>query len=93
MDVSVTVENRNWQDVVIFAIRGGNRVRLGMVTGMSTVGFVIESEMTRSLQFQLVADPIGALEVYSSDRVRIEPGDQIHWTLSAKLTNSAIFVY
>ena len=92
-DVQITVENRNWQNIVIFALRGGNRVRLGMVTSMSTQIFTIKSEMTRSSEFQLMADPVGALDVYHSDPVRIEPGDQIHWTLASNLVHSGIFVY
>ena len=91
--VSVTVENRNFQDMNIFVIRGSSRVRLGMVASMSTQTFRMRSEMMRSTQVRLVADPIGVFETYESEILRIEPGDQIKWTLSASLTNSAIFVF
>ncbi len=60
---------------------------------MSTVTFVVKSEMTRSARFQLLADPVGSLTTYESDAVRIEPGDQLHWTLSANLLHSALFVF
>ena len=93
MIVSVTVENRNFQDMNIFVIRGSSRVRLGMVVSMSTQTFRMRSEMMRSTQVRLVADPIGVIETYESEILRIEPGDQIKWTLSASLTNSAIFVF
>ena len=93
VDVQITIENRNWQDVVVFAIRGGNRVRLGLVTSQRTETFVVKSEMTRTGQFHLLADPVGSLTTYDSGEVRIEPGDQVRWTLAANLTHSAIFVF
>ncbi len=92
-DVVVVVENRNWQDVTVYALRGGARVRLGTVTTYHTETFVMKSEMTRSVEFRLLADPIGSLETYQSDPVRIEPGDQIRWTLTADLDHSFIFVF
>ena len=93
VQVQVTVENRNQKDVVVYALARGNRVRLGMVGSQATRSFTIESEMTRSTTFQLIADPIGVLEEYRSHMVRIEPGDQIQWTLGANLTHSALFVF
>src|SRR4051812_21546531 len=33
---TVKVSNYNWMDVVVYAVQGGTRVRLGQVTTMST---------------------------------------------------------
>ncbi len=90
--VDVVVDNRNWQNMVIYAVRGGSRVRLGTATSMNTVTFVVTSDMTGAAQFQLLADPIGGPESFTSLPLRIEPGDVVEWRLAANLTHSAIFV-
>lgn len=93
LEVVVVVENRNWQDVTVYALRGGARVRLGTVTSMQTARFVLSTEMTRSTQFRLMADPVGSSQTFTSDPVRVEPGDQVQWRLANDLVQSAIFVF
>ncbi len=93
VEVVVVVENRNWQDVTVYALRGGARVRLGTVTSMQTARFVLSTEMTGSTQLRLMADPVGSLETFTSEPVRVEPGDQVQWRLANQLVQSAIFVF
>ncbi len=93
VEVVVVVENRNWQDVTVYALRGGARVRLGTVTSMQTGRFVLSTEMTGSTQLRLMADPVGSLETFTSEPVRVEPGDQVQWRLANQLVQSAIFIF
>ncbi len=56
--VTLLIENRNWADITIYAIRGGTRVRLGTVTSMNSITFVIPAEVTSgSESIRLLADP------------------------------------
>ncbi len=93
VEVVVLVDNRNWQDVTIYALRGGLRVRLGTVTSMQTARFVLSTEMTGSTRLRLMADPVGSLGTFTSEPLRVEPGDQVQWRLANELVQSAIFIF
>lgn len=57
-EVAVMVENQNFNDATIHVFRGGERVRLGGVTGKSEERFTVRWDFTLDLQFsvQLVGD-------------------------------------
>src|SRR5256885_12568225 len=44
-EVAVTVENQNFLDMDVFLIRGGQRVRLGMVPGRSSPILMVRPEL------------------------------------------------
>src|SRR5256884_8070598 len=59
-EVAVTVENQNFLDMDVFLIRGGQRVRLGMVPGLSSHILMVRPELIgygTEVQFEL--HPIG----------------------------------
>src|SRR5256886_16656501 len=61
-EVAVTVENQNFLDMDVFLIRGGQRVRLGMVPGLSSRMLMVRPELIgygTGVQFEL--HPIGGL--------------------------------
>ncbi len=75
---TVQVENRAWLDMNIFVIRGGHRVRLGMVPATSTRVFVIPANLVfgpTSLQF--LADPVGSRRTPISHEIMVRPGDRL----------------
>ena len=74
----VEVENQNFYDMVIYVVRSGIRVRLGMVSGNSTQLFEIPRTFVnpgQPVRFQ--ADPIGANRAPYSQELPIHPGDTI----------------
>jgi len=79
-DIPLEVENRNFNDVVIYLRREGTRTRIGEVTGSMSVTLLIPrtllSGVTREVQF--VADPVGADRTITSSPVMIRPGEHVH---------------
>lgn len=90
----LVVENRHWADVTVYVIRGGARARMGTVTSMSTVTFVVPPEMlSAGADIRLLADPVGSTTEFLSELVRVEPGEEIEWRLANKLIHSSLSVW
>jgi hypothetical protein len=76
-EVSITVENQNFKDAVVYAIWGaGPRDRLGMVTGNSTQTFSTEAQATGEVRVEV--DFIGggpvatqSMGVFEGDDIRV----------------------
>lgn len=70
------VENRGFSDMVIYAISGAQRVRLGIATGNSTKSYSIPSSLIRgSGPLRFLADPIGGRRTPISEDIVVRPGD------------------
>src|SRR6266516_2259338 len=66
-ETAVKVQNQNYLDMDVFVVRGGQRIRLGMVTGLSTQLFMLRPEVVGTgtdLQFEF--HPIGGRDRYPS---------------------------
>src|SRR5262245_32856014 len=63
---TVYVQNDNWLDVVIYAIRGTTKYRLGEVTGVQNAVFQIPEAIMNGGSFGVYADPIGTFDVQAS---------------------------
>src|ERR1051326_8971704 len=85
---TVYVQNDNWLDIVVYAVRGGARFRLGQVTSVQSAVFELPSAAlgaTNSLY--LLADPIGrttAYDMFATDDIMIAPG---HTIIELRLDN------
>ena len=76
------VENRGFADMVIYAISGAQRVRLGIATGNSTKSFTIPSSLIRgSGPLRFLADPIGGRRTPISEDIVVQPGDIVTLTI------------
>lgn len=74
----VQVENRGFADMVIYAISGGQRVRLGLATGNSTKAFTIPRYLlTGAGPIRFLADPIGGNRTPVSEEMSVRPGDLV----------------
>src|ERR687883_176149 len=70
------VENRGFADMVIYAISGAQRFRLGLATGNSTKSFTIPSTLLHGAgPLRFLADPIGGTRSPVSDEMVVQPGD------------------
>lgn len=88
-DVPVRVQNHNWEDMVIYAVRNSTRSRLGQVTSMSTVSFLIpRAFMGAGGDIRLLADPIGSTRTFLTDALLLSPGAQIDLYLENHLPAS-----
>jgi hypothetical protein len=76
---TLRVQNRNFLDMDVFVLRGGQRIRLGMVAGLSSQVFTIPADIVRSspqLQFEL--HPIGGRANPRSETISVRPGDEVN---------------
>ena len=78
----VQVENQGFSDMVIYALDGVQRVRLGLVTGHSTKTLPIPRYLIGAggtLRF--LADPIGGNRTPVSEQMTVQPGDVVSLTI------------
>jgi hypothetical protein len=78
----VQVENQGFSDMVIYALDGAQRVRLGLVTGHSTKTLPIPRYLIGTggtLRF--LADPIGGNRTPASEEMTVQPGDVVSLTI------------
>ncbi len=76
------VENRGFADMVVYAISGAQRIRLGLATGNSTRAFTIPNALLRgSSVLRFLADPIGGNRTPISEEMTVQPGDIVGLTI------------
>lgn len=72
------VDNRGFADMTVYAIDGGQRVRLGFAPGNTKTELTIpRSMLSGPRQLQFLCDPIGGSRNAVSDQIYVEPGDQV----------------
>jgi hypothetical protein len=78
----VQVENRGFADMVIYAVSGSQRVRLGLATGNSTKSFTIPATLIRgSSPLKFLADPIGGSRTPITEEMVVQTGDIVTLTI------------
>jgi hypothetical protein len=78
----VQVQNQSFSDMVVYAVSGGQRIRLGLATGNSTKSFPIPQHLVRTggtIRFQ--ADPVGSNRAPLSEEMTVQPGDVVSLTI------------
>lgn len=78
----VQVENQGFSDMVIYAVSGGQRVRLGLANGHSTRTFTIPRYLVGGAgPLRFLADPIGGDRTPVSEEMVVQPGDLVTLTI------------
>jgi len=91
---SLTVNNNNWLDVVIFVFHDGELSRAGTVTAASTANFLLPAWMLgQSRSIRLVGHPIGSAGSINTELIHIQPGQFIEWRVESQLVRSSVAVY
>lgn len=78
--VTVRIENQGFADVDVYAIptSGGIKTRLGTVTGHTTEILDVPRTLLFGLsELQFTIDPIGGGDATVSDKVIVQPGDEV----------------
>jgi hypothetical protein len=82
-EVAVTVDNQNFADMNVFLIStGGQRIRIGMVPGLSKRILMVRPELIgfgRDVRFEV--HPIGGRSNSISETIPVNPGDVIQLTI------------
>jgi hypothetical protein len=85
---SVTVNNRAFIDIDVFALDGSTRARLGSVTASGTGTFRIPAAVVgagRDLRFMV--DPIGSTRQGTSYTLYVRPGERVTLTVPPSFAN------
>jgi len=78
---TLRVENHNFLDMNVYVLRGGQRIRLGMVPGLSTQVFTIPAYIVRSSPLQFELHPIGGLDNPRTETISVQLGDEVRLTI------------
>src|SRR5919201_553275 len=79
---TLRVENQGFTDMTIYAIEGGQRIRLGLATGNTTSVFTIPDYLLGAANaIRFLADPVGGARAPVSDEIAVHPGDQVTLTI------------
>jgi hypothetical protein len=79
---AVQVRNQGFSDMVVYAIDGGQRIRLGLATGHSTNTFTIPRHLIRGAGgIRFLADPVGGNRTPVSEEMTVNPGDLVTLTI------------
>jgi hypothetical protein len=81
-ETAVKVQNQNYLDMNVYVVRGGQRIRIGTVTGLSTQVFMLRPDMigpASDVQFEI--HPIGGRRNTRSETISVQPGDVIELTI------------
>jgi hypothetical protein len=78
----VEVDNQGFQDMDVYAVRSGQRWRLGLASGSSKTKLTIPGTMVNGLTpLRFVADPIGGKRASVSQEITVAPGDTVVMTI------------
>lgn len=79
---ALKVDNQSSSDMTIYALRSGQRIRLGLATGLKVSTFTIPSSLIfGATPLKFLADPIGANRLPVSDEITVSPGDVVTLTI------------
>ncbi len=91
--VYVTVKNQYRLDVNVYALYGGGRQFLGVVTSWNSQDFSVWATLAVSTRFRIAADPIGSNQNYVTEEILVRKGDVVEVTVLDPLAQSYYTVY
>jgi hypothetical protein len=93
-DVPLEIANHNWLDVIIYVVRDGQPMRLGIASASSSASFTVPARLLgQGREMRLWGHPIGGTGGTLTESVVVQPGQWVEWTLESDLDRSAIGVY
>jgi multidrug efflux pump subunit AcrA (membrane-fusion protein) len=79
---TIEVENRRFADMVIYALDGTRRIRIGTATGNLTTRIRIPAHIVATgREVRFVADPIGSDRTGVSEQIFVQPGQTVKLTI------------
>jgi hypothetical protein len=92
--VKLLVKNNAWADVVIYALRGGQRVRVGTVVATNQASLTLRPDLVGpGGEVRVQAYPIGGGGAYVSPSVFASPGGVVTVSLETDLQRSTIVTW
>ena len=90
--VTVSVQNNNWQDVDVYAVRAGQRFRLGSVTAARSGVFVLPRGVALAPDLRIQVHPLAATRDYISSKLSVNPGDIVEIVVNNSLQHTTVIV-
>lgn len=91
--IPVDVDNRSSFDVLVYAVQGSTRRRLGSVAGVSRTTMTVPAGFTSGGgTFAIAAVRLAGTESFLSEQISPLPGIRLVLTLQSRLVNSALAV-
>jgi len=91
--VTVQVTNSHVQDVNVFAVNGGERLRLGLVTTGQTQNFQVPTSFTHGgTDLQILVHPVGGGGDYLSGKLMVSPGEEVNLNVAPVINQSSYSV-
>jgi hypothetical protein len=91
---TLTIINHHWLDVSVYVMTDGQRTHVGLVTATRTESFEMPARtITGGRLITLVADPVGGPRSVQSERLAVQGGQNVKWTLEHGLERSTVAVY
>ena len=87
-DVELHVANHNWSDIVVFAVRGSTRQRLGDVSTGAQADFVVPRNLIIGGQLTVLLHPIGGPRDFSTGPILVSPGQQVDLRVENSITQT-----
>ncbi len=89
----VHINNQNWQDIDVFLVRPGMKLRLGLVSSMGTLAFKLsENVLQGSAGVRLLISPIGGGGDYVTPEIPLSQGQTLELQVENNLRLSSFDV-
>lgn len=86
--IQIRIENQNFNDATVHAVRGGERIRLGEVTGKSDKNFTVRWNFSLPLEFEIHligGDGCGVRPL------SVDPGDRVWVRIPTRVPGSQCY--
>jgi hypothetical protein len=91
---TLTVINHHWLDVSVYVMSDGGRSHVALVPATQTQSFEMPARMiTGGRLITIEANPIGANRTVRTERLLVQGGQRVEWTLETGLERSTVAVY
>ncbi len=87
------VNNRNWRDVDVYAVRHGTRLRLGTVAAMASGDYKVPMAIMAGGDFEFLVAPVGETNGYTTQSVFLEAGQTVDLQVENNLSLSTFSIY
>jgi len=91
---TLTIINHHWLDVSVYVNTDGGRTHVALVPATFTQSFDMPARMiTGGRLITLEANPIGANRTVRTERLLVQAGQRVEWTLESGLDRSTASVW
>lgn len=85
----LTLNNHHWLDVNIFVQHDGEASRVTTVTASSSQSLILPLWLLGDSKIvRIIAEPVGAQESYSTELLRVDPGQAVELNVESSLARS-----